>query len=183
MSDRKLSIVTFEGKVKIILAGIGGIDSTAGMMMHVFNFYGLAFEFKPDNSGSDEYVSDIAVLSGTSQDGNEISDIEAVASRLKIIAANISDGGTLVFNFDDEVARQIATESRVDIIKIPFKMHGYFQNKLGIYAATHNRTIHVTFTGDENMSSLSAAREACMASGVSEDDFYAAMKSFVGTFP
>ena len=35
--------------------------------------------------------------------------------------------------------------------------------------------------GEHNMQNLSAAREACLAAGVSEDDFYAAIKSFEGT--
>jgi len=35
--------------------------------------------------------------------------------------------------------------------------------------------------GEHNMQNLSAAREACISAGVSEDDFYEAIKSFTGT--
>lgn len=35
--------------------------------------------------------------------------------------------------------------------------------------------------GEHNMQNLSAAREACIAAGVSEDDFYTAIKNFEGT--
>ena len=35
--------------------------------------------------------------------------------------------------------------------------------------------------GEHNMQNLSAAREACLAAGVTEDDFYDAIRSFEGT--
>jgi UDP-N-acetylmuramate: L-alanyl-gamma-D-glutamyl-meso-diaminopimelate ligase len=35
--------------------------------------------------------------------------------------------------------------------------------------------------GEHNMQNLAAAREACYAAGISEDDFYSAIPSFKGT--
>jgi hypothetical protein len=179
MSDNRMQFIAFEGRVRIILAGISDLDSIAGMMGHVFKASGIIFELKPYFSESDNCISDIALMSAaTGENNNELSDIEAIIGQLKLIAANISDGGTLIYSYDDEVAREVASESRADIKKIAYRVHGYFQNKLGIFAATHNRTVPVKFGGDENMSSLSAAREVCLAAGVSEDDFYLAIKSF-----
>ena len=179
MSDNRMHFIAFEGKVRIILSGISNLDSIAGMMNHVFNASEIVFELKPDFHESDNCISDIAVMSAaTGENINEMADREAIIGRLKVIAANISEGGTLVYYYDDEALRDIADGARDDIKKVPFRMHGHFQNKLGIFAATHNRTVPVKFTGDDNMKSLSAVREACLAAGVSEDDFYLAIKSF-----
>ena len=65
--------------------------------------------------------------------------------------------------------------------KIPYKIHGYFQNKTGFFGATHNRVVPLKIFGEHNMQNLSAAKEACLAAGVSEDDFYNAIQSFEGT--
>ena len=69
-------------------------------------------------------------------------------------------------------------QSRRDIKKIPYKVHGYFQNKTGFYAATITGWSLLMVFGEHNMQNLSAAREACISAGVSEDDFYEAIKSF-----
>ncbi len=37
------------------------------------------------------------------------------------------------------------------------------------------------FFGEHNMQNLSAAKEVCLASGVTEDEFYEAIRSFEGT--
>jgi hypothetical protein len=180
MSDKGVHYISFEGKVRIIIAGVSESDSIAGMMRHIFNCCGTGLSYNPDFSESDNNTDDIAVICGIgSPDKYEPSGFDENIRLLRKLANSISEGGTLVYDYEDEALRDIASESRGDIRKIPYKMHGYFQNKLGIFAATHNRTVPVTFTGDDNMKSLSAAREACMAAGVSEDDFYEAIKSFV----
>ena len=181
MSDKRVHFISFEGKVRIIIAGIAEVDSIAGMMQHVFNFCGTGLRYNQDFLESENYNADIAVICGIgSTDQDEASDFDENKRLLRKLANGISEGGTLVYDYDDEALRDIINELRADIRKIPYKMHGYFQNKLGIFVATHNRTVPVAFTGDDNMKSLSAAREACLAAGVSEDDFYEAIESFGG---
>lgn len=182
MSDRRMHFIAFEGKVRIIIAGVSEIESIAGMMMHVFNCCGKDLRYNQDFSESDNYKADIAIISGIARPvHNDTSDFDDSISLLKKLTNSLSEGATLVYNYDDELLKDIANESRADIRKIPYKMHGYFQNKLGIFAATHNRTVPVSFTGDDNMKSLSAVREVCLAAGVSEDEFYEAIRSYVVT--
>jgi len=71
--------------------------------------------------------------------------------------------------------------SENNIRKIPYRIHGYFQNRTGFYAATHNRVVPIKVFGEHNMQNLSAAREACFAAGVQEESFYEAILSFAGT--
>jgi UDP-N-acetylmuramate: L-alanyl-gamma-D-glutamyl-meso-diaminopimelate ligase len=128
------------------------------------------------------YMPDIAVLNGISWDHmNVFPTFENYLEQFRIFVGKISSGGTLIYFDGDTEVKKIAEEAAGNINKISYKVHGYFQNKTGFYAATHNRVVPVKIFGEHNMQNLSAAREACIASGVSEDDFYDAIQSFDGT--
>ena len=128
------------------------------------------------------YMPDIAVLNGIAWDHmNVFPTFENYIEQFKIFVDKISDGGSLIYFDGDPEVKKIALASRNDIKKTAYKVHGYFQNKTGFYAATHNRVVQVKIFGEHNMQNLSAAREVCFAVGVSEDDFYESIKSFEGT--
>ena len=128
------------------------------------------------------YMPDIAVLNGIAWDHmNVFPTFENYIEQFRIFVEKISEGGSLIYFDSDTEVKKIALASGKNIRKIPYKVHGYFQNKTGFFAATHNRVIPVKIFGEHNMQNLSAAREACLAAGVSEDEFYEAIKSFKGT--
>ena len=90
--------------------------------------------------------------------------------------------GSLIYFEGDEIVKKIVCRIVTAAIrKIPYKVHGYFQNKKGFFGATHNRVVPLKIFGEHNMQNLSAAREACFAAGITEDDFYDAIQSFEGT--
>ena len=128
------------------------------------------------------YQPDIAVLNGIAWDHmNVFPTFENYVEQFRIFIEKITPGGILAFFDDDREAKKIAIASADNIRKIPYKVHGYFQNKTGFYAATHNRVVPLRIFGEHNMQNLSAAREACFAAGVTEDGFYEAIQSFTGT--
>jgi UDP-N-acetylmuramate: L-alanyl-gamma-D-glutamyl-meso-diaminopimelate ligase len=128
------------------------------------------------------YMPDIAVLNGISWDHmNVFPTFENYLEQFKLFVEKISAGGSLIYFDGDAEVKKIALASTNNIKKIPYKVHGYFQNKTGFYAATHNRVVPVKIFGEHNMQNLSAAREVCLAIGITEDDFYEAIKSFEGT--
>ena len=128
------------------------------------------------------YMPDIAVLNGIAWDHmNVFPTFDNYVEQFRIFADKISPGGTLVYFEDDEEVKKIAESSRGDIKKIPYSVHAHFQNAAGFYAVTLSRTIPLHFFGWHNMQNLSAAREACLAAGISEDRFYDAIASFSGT--
>ena len=128
------------------------------------------------------YMPDIAILNGIAWDHmNVFPTFENYIEQFRIFVEKISEGGSLIYFDGDSEVKKIALASGKNIRKIPYKVHGYFQNKTGFFAATHNRVIPVKIFGEHNMQNLSAAREASLAAGVSEDDFYEAIKSFEGT--
>lgn len=128
------------------------------------------------------YMPDIAVLNGIAWDHmNVFPTFENYIEQFRIFTEKITEGGTLLYFDGDEEVKKLALSASGKIKKIPYKVHGYFQNKTGFYAATLNRVVPVMIFGEHNMQNLSAAKEACIAAGISEDDFYNAVQSFGGT--
>ncbi len=128
------------------------------------------------------YMPDIAILNGIAWDHmNVFPTFENYLEQFSILVEKISDNGSLIYYDDDPEVKKIAHAARDNIKKLPYKVHGHFQNKTGFYAATHNRVVPLKIFGEHNMQNLSAAKEACLEAGVTEDDFYYAIKDFEGT--
>ncbi|HLN21825.1 MAG TPA: Mur ligase family protein [Bacteroidales bacterium] len=128
------------------------------------------------------YMPDIAVINGIAWDHkNVFPTFENYVDQFRIFIGLISESGTLIYFEGDEIVKKLADETASPIKKIPYSVHGYFQNKLGFFGATHNRVVPLKVFGEHNMQNLSAAKEACLAAGVSEDVFYSAISSFEGT--
>lgn len=128
------------------------------------------------------YMPDIAVLNGIAWDHmNVFTTFENYVEQFRIFVDKITEGGSLVYFADDPEVKKIAEAAAGNIKKIPYRIHGHFQNKTGFYAATCSRTIPLKIFGEHNMQNLSAAKEACIAAGIPEDGFYDAIQSFEGT--
>jgi UDP-N-acetylmuramate: L-alanyl-gamma-D-glutamyl-meso-diaminopimelate ligase len=128
------------------------------------------------------YMPDIAILNGIAWDHkNVFPTFDNYIDQFRIFVSKITEGGSLIYFDGDPEVRKVALETDRRIKKIPYKVHGYFQNKQGFFGATHNRVVPLKFFGEHNMQNLSAAKEACLAAGVNEDDFYHAIQSFEGT--
>ncbi|MCU0407471.1 MAG: Mur ligase family protein [Bacteroidales bacterium] len=128
------------------------------------------------------YMPDIAIINGIAWDHmNVFPTYENYVEQFRIFTAKITPGGTLIYYADDEEVKKVALTAPEGINRVPYRTHGYFQNKEGFFAATHNRVVPVRIFGEHNMQNLSAAKAACLAAGVPEDDFYEAVKSFDGT--
>jgi UDP-N-acetylmuramate: L-alanyl-gamma-D-glutamyl-meso-diaminopimelate ligase len=128
------------------------------------------------------YMPDIAVINGIAWDHmNVFPTFENYVDQFRIFVEKISDGGSLIYYEGDRELKNVAVSSKNNIRKIPYNVHGHFQNKTGFYAATHNRVVPVKIFGEHNMQNLFAALKVCLALGIPEDDFYGAISSFEGT--
>jgi UDP-N-acetylmuramate: L-alanyl-gamma-D-glutamyl-meso-diaminopimelate ligase len=128
------------------------------------------------------YHPDIAIINGIAWDHmNVFPTFEIYLEQFRIFADTITQGGTLIYFEKDVEAKKIAASVRVDIKITPYKTHGYFINRKGFFAASHNRVVEMKIFGEHNMQNMSAAREACLSAGISEDEFYTAMSTFAGT--
>jgi UDP-N-acetylmuramate: L-alanyl-gamma-D-glutamyl-meso-diaminopimelate ligase len=128
------------------------------------------------------YKPHIAIINGIAWDHmNVFPTFENYCEQFSVFASTIMPGGALLYYANDPEAAKIAEQSRDDIRKVPYDIHGYMVNKTGCYAVTINRMVKVGFFGAHNMHNLSAAREACLAAGLTEDQFYNAISSFPGS--
>jgi UDP-N-acetylmuramate: L-alanyl-gamma-D-glutamyl-meso-diaminopimelate ligase len=128
------------------------------------------------------YMPDIAILNGIAWDHkNVFPTFENYIDQFRIFISKLPEGGTLIYYEGDEIVKKLAEEAKANLKKVPYRVHGYFQNSRGFYGASHNRTIPLKIFGEHNMQNLSAAREACISAGVTEDEFYDAIQSFEGT--
>jgi UDP-N-acetylmuramate: L-alanyl-gamma-D-glutamyl-meso-diaminopimelate ligase len=128
------------------------------------------------------YKADIAVINGISWDHiNVFPSFDSYLEQFRIFTDTISQNGKLIYFSDDALVANIAWASRKDIIKLPYNVHGYFQNKKGFFAATHNRIQKMEVFGEHNMQNLSAARAVCAELGIDDDEFYPAIGSFKGS--
>src|SRR5664279_5474034 len=97
------------------------------------------------------YMPDIAVLNGIAWDHmNVFPTFENYTEQFKIFVDKISDNGSLMYFDGDPEVKKVALSARENIRKIPYKVHGYFQNKTGFYAATHNRVVPLKIFGEHN---------------------------------
>lgn len=128
------------------------------------------------------YKPDIAIITGIAWDHmNVFPTFDNYLEQFRIFVSTIEEGGTLIYFSGDKEVKSIAENARPDIRKIPYTTHGYFQNKTGFYGATHNRVVPLKIFGEHNLQNLSAAREACFLAGITEDEFYEAIRTFSGT--
>jgi UDP-N-acetylmuramate: L-alanyl-gamma-D-glutamyl-meso-diaminopimelate ligase len=128
------------------------------------------------------YMPDIAIINGIAWDHmNVFPTFENYVDQFRIFLTKITPGGSLIWFEEDENVKRLVSEVTGELKKIPYRTHGYFQNKKGFFGATHNRVVPLKIFGEHNMQNLSAAREACLAAGITEDDFYDAIRSFEGT--
>lgn len=128
------------------------------------------------------YKPDIAILNGIAWDHiNVFPTFENYVEQFRIFIDCIEEGGTLIYYEGDDEVKKLALSSCKKIKKIPYKTHGFFQNKTGFYASTLKHVIPLKIFGEHNMQNLSAAKEACLEAGINEDDFYKAVQSFEGT--
>lgn len=128
------------------------------------------------------YHPDIAILNGIAWDHmNVFPTWEGYVDQFRIFAEMITHGGTLAYYEGDTNAAAIAQAARRDIIRKPYTIHAHLRNRAGVFAVTHNRMLAAPFFGDHNFQNLSAAYQACMAAGITEDQFYAAIPTFPGT--
>ena len=128
------------------------------------------------------YKPHIAIINGIAWDHmNVFPTFENYCEQFSVFASTIMPGGALLYYVNDPEAVKIAEHCRDDIRRVPYDIHGYMVNKTGCYAVTINRMVKVGFFGAHNMQNLSAAREACLAAGLTEDQFYNAIGSFPGS--
>lgn len=127
------------------------------------------------------YKPHIAVISGIAWDhANVFPEKEDYFRQFELFIDSVAEGGKLIYCSEDKPLCTLIEKRKYHPELISYNTHGYFQNRKGFFAATHERIVPMQVFGGHNMQNLNAAREVCLALGIDEEVFYRHMQNFTG---
>jgi UDP-N-acetylmuramate: L-alanyl-gamma-D-glutamyl-meso-diaminopimelate ligase len=126
------------------------------------------------------YRPTIGIISGIAWDHiNVFPTFQKYIEQFEIFAKMIPDDGKLIYCAEDPIVKQVA--NKIDSsLTIPYSLPAYFIQKGVTFLQTEFGNIPLKIFGKHNLLNLQAAKLACEAVNVSEEDFYRAIQSFKG---
>ncbi len=127
------------------------------------------------------YQPNIALLSGIAWDHiNVFPTFENYVEQFELFVNQITKGGILVYNEEDETVKKVAEESTNTIRKIAYKSPNYTVEDGTTLLETPEGPMPIEVFGAHNLNNLAGAKWICQNMGVDEADFYEAIASFKG---
>lgn len=126
------------------------------------------------------YKPDIGIISGIAWDHvNVFPTFENYVEQFKIFAEMISLDGAYIYYQGDEILNKMSSEINHPH-KYPYSVHRYHIKSGKTYLETPYGDIQLQIFGKHNLANLNAAKLACNAVGISDEQFYHAIASFKG---
>ena len=127
------------------------------------------------------YQPNIALLSGIAWDHiNVFPTFENYVEQFEIFVNQITKGGILVYNEEDETVNKVAEETTNTIRRIPYTTPSYTVEDGTTLLDTPEGLMPIEVFGAHNLNNLAGAKWICQNMGVDEADFYQAIASFKG---
>ena len=127
------------------------------------------------------YQPNIALLSGIAWDHiNVFPTFENYVEQFEIFVNQITKGGILVYNEEDETVKKVAEETTNIIRRLPYKTSSYSVEDGTTLLDTPEGPMPIEVFGAHNLNNLAGAKWICQNMGVDEADFYEAIASFKG---
>jgi UDP-N-acetylmuramate: L-alanyl-gamma-D-glutamyl-meso-diaminopimelate ligase len=127
------------------------------------------------------YQPNIALLSGIAWDHiNVFPTFENYVEQFEIFVNQITKGGILVYNEEDEVVKKVAEETTNTIRRLPYTTPSYSVEDGTTLLDTPEGPMPIEVFGAHNLNNLAGAKWICQNMGVDEADFYEAIASFKG---
>jgi UDP-N-acetylmuramate: L-alanyl-gamma-D-glutamyl-meso-diaminopimelate ligase len=128
------------------------------------------------------YKPDIAILSGIAWDHiNVFPTFDNYVEQFRIFVDLIEPNGNLVYCELDPEVKKVCENARPDIRKHPYGIPEHtIKDGVTILANVASDHCALEIFGDHNLMNLNGARMVCNQLGVSNDQFYNAIKSFKG---
>jgi len=127
------------------------------------------------------YKPNIALLSGIAWDHiNVFPTFENYVEQFEIFVNQITKGGILVYNEEDETVKKVAEETTNTIRRIPYTTPSYTVEDGTTLLDTPEGLMPIEVFGAHNLNNLAGAKWICQNMGVDEADFYEAIASFKG---
>ena len=127
------------------------------------------------------YKPNIALLSGIAWDHiNVFPTFENYKEQFKIFTDSMVNGGSMVYNVEDENVAEIVESSENHIKKYPYETPNHFIENGTTFLETEEGDLPLEIFGKHNLQNLAGAKWICQHMGIDEDDFYEAIASFSG---
>ena len=127
------------------------------------------------------YQPNIALLSGIAWDHiNVFPTFENYVEQFEIFVNQITKGGILVYNEEDEIVKKVAEETTNAIRRLPYTTPSYSVEDGITLLDTPEGPMPIEVFGAHNLNNLAGAKWICQNMGVDESDFYEAIATFKG---
>ncbi|WP_299670681.1 Mur ligase family protein [uncultured Polaribacter sp.] len=127
------------------------------------------------------YKPNIALLSGIAWDHiNVFPTFENYTDQFRIFTDSMINGGSMVYNEEDQVVKEVVTSSVNHIKKYPYQTPNHFIENGITYLETPEGDLPLEIFGKHNLQNLAGAKWICQHMGIDEDDFYEAIANFSG---
>jgi len=127
------------------------------------------------------YKPNIALLSGIAWDHiNVFPTFENYTDQFRIFTDSMVPGGSMVYNEEDAVVKEIVEASVNQIKKYAYATPNHFIENGVTYLETTEGDLPLEIFGKHNLQNLAGAKWICQHMGIDEDDFYEAIESFSG---
>ena len=125
------------------------------------------------------YKPNIALLSGIAWDHiNVFPTFENYKEQFSIFTDSLTNGGSMVYNEEDENVVAVVENSNNHIKKYPYTTPQHFIENGITYLETTSGDLPLEIFGKHNLQNLAGAKWICQHMGIDEDDFYEAIASF-----
>ena len=127
------------------------------------------------------YQPNIALLSGIAWDHiNVFPTFENYVEQFEIFVNQITKGGILVYNEEDEAVKKVAEDTQNTIRRIAYQTPSYSVENGTTLLDTPEGPMPIEVFGAHNLNNLAGAKWICQNMGVDEADFYEAIATFKG---
>lgn len=127
------------------------------------------------------YHHHIGLISGIDWDHINVFPTEdEYMKQFEVFADATPKGGSLAFCDEDSMTSIIGNKERPDVFRLPYLTHRHSVEDGVTYLLKGNEKIPVKIFGKHNLQNISGALEIVKKIGISEDQFYEAIRSFEG---
>ncbi|WP_339889328.1 Mur ligase family protein [uncultured Flavobacterium sp.] len=127
------------------------------------------------------YQPNIALISGIAWDHiNVFPTFENYVEQFEIFVNQITKGGILIYNEEDEAVKKVAEDSQNTIRRLAYQTPSYTVEDGTTLLETPEGPMPIEVFGAHNLNNLAGAKWICQNMGVDEADFYEAIATFKG---
>lgn len=128
------------------------------------------------------YQPHMALISGIAWDHyNVFPTWESYVKQFELLADSIPKAGAIVFDQTDDMLDVIGQKERADVVSVPYEAHPYkIENGSTFLVTADQGDVPLLVFGEHNMKNISGAKAICERLGLTDEAFYAAIRSFKG---